>query len=248
MQNFILRKGGFYARKFTEFKIKKTDNERGIVMKKFLTLLCAGIMCLSLYSCGGGAESAKDISTEAEAVGRYKSAGLFLKYECTLNENTTFDIVGNNYQGGTKGTYFIKSKNEIELNPKNSAADIWRKKGKYYYSTDSNYLTKVFKQDTEYELKPTFDKNGRSNQNFKAGEQDQFNYVENFVLSLNEDGTYSAKHTIMNKPTLSYDLEEAFDGTYKFENDILWLNFEDNEYPLLLINDKLFFDVLEKTE
>lgn len=222
-------------------------------MKKIATLFLAGILCLSICACGNktGTETtatSKEIKTEADAVGTYRSVGLFLQYECTLNENTTFDIVGNNYQGSTKGTYNVRKTDEIELKPKNNAADIWRKKGKHYYSTDENYLTKVFKKDLEYELKPTFDANGRSNQSFKTGEGDQFNYSEGFELSLNDDGTYLAKHTIFSKVSMTYELEEIFEGTYNFKEETLWLSYQENEYPLLLINDQLYFDVVEKVE
>lgn len=221
-------------------------------MKKIVTLFLTCIMCLSICACNNEIENqveiTNDIKTVADATGIYKSAGLFLKYECVLNENTTFDISGTNYQGSKKGTYNLIKNNEIELKPKNAAADIWRKKGEYYYSTDANYLTKVFKKDTEYELKPTFDSNGRSNQSFKTGEGDQFNYSEGFALSLSEEGTYSAEHTIFSIVTMKYELEEHFEGTYKFENDILWLNYESKDYPMLLINDRLYFDILEKVE
>lgn len=177
---------------------------------EIVTLFLTCIMCLSICACNNEIENqveiTNDIKTVADATGIYKSAGLFLKYECVLNENTTFDISG------------------------------------------TNYLTKVFKKDTEYELKPTFDSNGRSNQSFKTGEGDQFNYSEGFALSLSEEGTYSAEHTIFSKVTMKYELEEHFEGTYKFENDILWLNYEGKDYPMLLINDRLYFDILEKVE
>ena len=52
----------------------------------------------------------------------------------------------------------------------------------------------------------------------------------------------------MNKPTLSYDFEETYEGTYRLEDDILWLNYNNTEYPMLLVNDCLYFDIIEKVE
>ena len=54
-------------------------------MKKIISLLLAVMLLLSLCACGGN------------KVGKYKSVGLFLDYECELHEDTTFDIVGENY-------------------------------------------------------------------------------------------------------------------------------------------------------
>jgi hypothetical protein len=65
---------------------------------------------------------------------------------------------------------------------------------------------------------------------------------------LKEDGTYTAEYKIFNKHTGSYDSENEYSGTYKFENDVLWLSFDSSEYPMLLVNDKLYFDIIEKIE
>lgn len=209
-------------------------------MKKILSLFLVLVVLLSLCACDGGSSS---VSNEKDAVGKYKSISLFLNDEYTLNENTTFES-----SDGRKGTYSVLRKNEIRINAKNEAEDIWTKNGDFFYSTDSNSLTRVFKKDTEYELKPSFDANGRSNQSFRTGEQDQFNYSKSFELDLKDDGTYTAEYKIFNKHTGAYDSEKHFSGTYKFENDILWLSFDNGEYPMLLVDDKLYFDIIEKSE
>lgn len=209
-------------------------------MKKILSLFLVLVMLLSLCACNGGGS---DVANEVDAVGKYKSVCLFLDDEYNLNENTTFES-----SDGRKGTYSVFKKNEIRIKAKNEAEDIWTKNGDFFYSTDSNSLTRVFKKDTEYELKPSFDANGRSNQSFRTGEQDQFNYSKSFELDLKEDGTYTAEYKLFNKHTGSYDSENQYSGTYKFENDILWLSFDSSEYPMLLVNDKLYFDIIEKIE
>lgn len=209
-------------------------------MKKILSLFLVLVVLLSLCACDGESSS---VSNEKDAVGKYKSISLFLNDEYTLNENTTFES-----SDGRKGTYSVLRKNEIRINAKNEAEDIWTKNGDFFYSTDSNSLTRVFKKDTEYELKPSFDANGRSNQSFRTGEQDQFNYSKSFELDLKDDGTYTAEYKIFNKHTGAYDSEKQYSGTYKFEKDILWLSFDNGEYPMLLVDDKLYFDIIEKSE
>ena len=174
-------------------------------MKKILSLFLVLVVLLSLCACDGKSSS---VSNEKDAVGKYKSISLFLDDEYTLNENTTFES-----SDGRKGTYSVLRKNEIRINAKNEAEDVWTKKGDFFYSTDSNSLTRVFKKDTEYELKPSFDANGRSNQSFRTGEQDQFNYSKSFELDLKEDGTYTAEYKLFNKHTGSYDTENQYSGT-----------------------------------
>lgn len=101
-------------------------------------------------------------------------------------------------------------------------------------------------------MKPTFDANGYSNQSFKtvyfANKNVVFGYKVKFDLSLSEDGTYVANYEGDTTLTDERIFEEHFKGTYKFENDILWLNYEGKDYPMLFVDDKLYFDIIEKTE
>lgn len=218
-------------------------------MKKLLSLLLASAVLLGLCSCGStDAENPNSTSkneklTEENIAGTYKSVGLFIRDEYQLNENTTFDSTK-----GNKGTYRLQDKNSIYVKAKNDAANIWTRKGKFYYVTDENHLTKVYKKDKEYELQPTFDKNGRSNQSFEAGEGDQYNYTEFFNLYLKADGTYTAEYKYFSKLTFSYETEENYEGSYTFENDILGLTFKETQYPMILDDGKLYFDIYEKAE
>ena len=206
-------------------------------------------MLFSLCSCNSNKSdkpanaSKNEKLTEENIVGTYKSIGLFIRDEYHMNENTTFDSTK-----GKKGTYSLQNKNSIYVKAKNDVANIWTKKGDFYYVTDKNHLTKVYKKDKEYELQPTFDENGKSNQSFEAGEGDQYNYTEFFNLHLKENGTYTAEYKYFSKLTFSYETEENYEGSYKFENDILWLTFNETQYPMIFDNGKLYFDVYEKIE
>lgn len=98
-------------------------------MKKNLILFLVAIMCLSICACNNGIEN--EIETEADAVGTYKSVGLFLRYECNLNANTTFDIDSESYIEDRKGTYNITENKEVALHPANNndfKDNIWIKK------------------------------------------------------------------------------------------------------------------------
>ena len=206
-------------------------------MKKIFSLLLVVTMILSLCACGGG-EKAEDIA------GTYKSASMFLNNTYHLNENSTYDKEPN-----TKGTYEIISKGGFTLSEANSSSEeVFAKSGDYYYRTN---LICCFEKDEEYGLEVSFDKNGRSNQSFSAN-YDTINQssmlVKTLGLILNDDGTYKLNDMQVYITQGKVVDKETFEGTYKFENDILWLNYESNDYPVLLVDGKLYFDVIEKAE
>ena len=72
--------------------------------------------------------------------------------------------------------------------------------------------------------------------------------VKTLGLILNDDGTYKLNDMQVYITQGKVVDKETFEGTYKFENDILWLNYESNDYPVLLVDGKLYFDVIEKAE
>ncbi len=203
-------------------------------MKKTFYLLLVFTMLFSLCSCGGA---------KAEAlIGTYQSSSMFLNNTYHLNENGTFDKEPN-----MKGTYETSSKNGFKLCENNSShEEVFAKEGDYYYRTN---LICCFETDDEYGLEVSFDKNGRSNQSFTANYDtiDQSSMlVKKLGLILNEDGTYKLNDMQVYVTQGEVVEKDTYEGTYKFENDILWLNSNGTDYPMLLIDGKLYFDVLEK--
>lgn len=203
-------------------------------MKKTFYLLLVFTMLFSLCSCGGA--KAEDL------IGTYKSCSMFLDSTYTLNENGTFDKEPN-----MKGTYETSSKNGFKLTENNSShEEVFAKEGDYYYRTN---LICCFETDDEYGLEVSFDTNGRSNQSFTANYDtiDQSSMlVKKLGLILNEDGTYKLNDMQVYITQGKVTEKDTYEGTYKFENDILWLNHNGTDYPMLLIDGKLYFDVLEK--
>ena len=205
-------------------------------MKKALSVFLVLMLCLSLCACGGG-------KTE-EVAGTYKSISLFLDNTYQLNENGTYDK-----SPSVKGTYKTGSNGGFALSQNNSSSEeIFAKKENYYYRTN---LICCFEKDDEYGLEATFDKNGRSNQSFTANYEtinQTSMLVKTLGLILNEDGTYKLNDMQVYITQGKVVAKETFEGTYKFENDILWLNNNNKDYPLLLVKGKLYFDILEKIE
>jgi hypothetical protein len=204
-------------------------------MKKNCCLLLLFVMLFSLCACGGGKSE--------DAAGTYKSASMFLNNTYTLNENGSYDKTPN-----IKGTYKASATNGFTLSQANSSSEeVFSKKGEYYYRTN---LICCFEKDDDYGLEVSFDSNGRSNQSFSANYDtiDQSSMlVKTLGLILNEDGTYKLNDMQVYITQGQVVDKKTFEGTYKFENDILWLNYNGTNYPMLLVNGKLYFDVIEKT-
>lgn len=217
-------------------------------MKKIVILFLAGIICLSICACDNGTENQVDttneIKTEADVAGTYKSVGLYFDAEYHLNTNTTFDIINGKQSNGTQGTYIVDYENNVSLKPTDSSKLTINEEGNLYYIEG---FMDCFEKDEEYGLKPTFDENGRSKQTFRRLYGDT-NYSYEIGLNLNDDGTYSGKYKKITNVGLIYDIDNTYEGTYKFENDILWLNYKGKDYPMLFVKDKLYFDIIEKTE
>lgn len=45
-----------------------------------------------------------------------------------------------------------------------------------------------------------------------------------------------------------HEIDNTYEGTYRFENDVLWLNHKEKDYPMFLIDESLYFDIIEKAE
>lgn len=102
-------------------------------MKKAITLFLVGIYVYTLCACSNG--TSKKIKTEADAVGTYKSVGLFFEEEYHLNENTTFDIINAKSSNGHNGTYSVTAENSISLKPFDSVKLEINVKDNLYYIT-----------------------------------------------------------------------------------------------------------------
>lgn len=228
-------------------------------MKKVLVIVMAALLALSLAACGGNEQNQGGATTEAPTVteapqetpqeetqevpGTYANVSLFLTSTYQLNENGSFDKTSPE----EKGTYTVGDDGSIELTEAGmSGGDIFTPYGQYYYRSN---LICCFEEDEEYGMAPSFDENGRSNQTFEAyyertdtGNQ---RYVE---FTMNEDGTFVLKRQIHNLDGILsvVDYGLTFEGTYALDGDILTLNWNGIEVPFLLIDEKIYFDVIVK--
>ncbi|MBQ5910666.1 MAG: hypothetical protein IIW94_01485 [Clostridia bacterium] len=205
-------------------------------MKKIISLLFTVTLILSLCACG--APKAEDVA------GTYKSFSMFLNKTYQLNANSSFDKEPN-----IKGTYKTTSNGGFILTQANSSSEeVFSKKDNYYYRTN---LICCFEKDDEYGLELSFDENGYSNQSFAANYEtlnQSSMLVKKLGLILNDDGTYRLNDMQVYITQGKIVDKITFEGTYKFENDILWLNYENTDYPMLFIDGKLYFDIIEKAE
>ncbi len=203
-------------------------------MKKLVTLFLALAMLLSLCACGGSKEN---------VVGTYKNVSVFLDTTYALNENTTYEKT----EPSGKGTFEPNSKGGFSLTKageKPSSDDpIFIKEDSYYYQMNGKYS---FEEDTEYGLEPTFDDNGRSDQDFIAYYEllsDKSGWLT-LALDLNEDGTFMLSDYI--KSTVQATVKNNHEGTYSVEGNVLHLNYDGKDHVMLIIDNKIYFNVLEK--
>lgn len=225
-------------------------------MKRGLYFILALAMCLPLCACGGGAgegtgsdhETSNAITSAADAAGTYVGVGIFFNDEYCLNENTTFDaVVGGIGHFECAGTYAVTKKNTIYFSSHDMVAVTFKKQGEYFYKSEG--LMDCFEEDVKYGLKVTFDEDGHSNQTFEGNYgQDKYHYQMKFTL--NEDGTYSITYHAWGYPAFDEtdDIRNTYEGTYRLEDDILWLSYESNEYPMVFVDGKLYYDVFQKVE
>lgn len=216
-------------------------------MRKIIALLLAGCMLFSLAACGGtSAQSPAENTEVAEApatedlTGVYKNITFSPDTTYQLNENTTYDKTAPD----TKGTYEANESGGFDLAAANGyEEEAFAKQGDYYYRTN---LICCFSEDEDYGLEPTFDENGRTEQWFTAYydsiSEDSWNVL---ILQLWQDGTFRLRDCIR---TMSGNQSDGtlYEGTYRLEDDILHLDYEGGSMPFLLIDGKIYFDVLQK--
>lgn len=188
-----------------------------------------------------------DKLTIEDVVGTYKNIGLLSNEDVTytLNSNSTFDQTAKINSLRLKGTFNVNTEGKLTLNEnKSSTSETFVKYKDYFYETSK---IASFNTDEDYGLQLTLNENNRTNQIFKSyvfevGTNTQ--YV--LTLQFNENGTfklYKYYHLITGYNTTNH---EEFSGTYNIENDVIKLNYNGKEDTLLIINDVIYFSILEK--
>ena len=184
-------------------------------MKRTLSLMLIAVLALSLSACGG---------SEAEIPGTYKMVSLISGPDYVLNENGSFD------QGEQKGTYTVAEDGSgIVLQPKDGTAYSLLASGEYYHTETA------MTEDTEYGMVPTFDENGHADQTFTVNAEGT-----TLTLTMREDGTYSFSSS---KPSaVSSELMDtvSYDGSYRLEDTVLYLSWNEMEFPLLFVDNAIY--------
>ena len=184
-------------------------------MKSKLSLILIAALALTLTACSG---------KEAEIPGTYESVSLVSGTAYVLNENGSFD------KGEEKGTYTVADDGRgIVLQPKDGTAYSLLASGEYYYTETA------MTEDTEYGMAPSFDENGHANQTFTTEAEGS-----TLTLTMREDGSYSFS---CSKPSdVSSKLTDtlSFDGSYRLEDTVLFLNWNGLDFPVLFVNDAIY--------
>ena len=185
-------------------------------MKKILALIFTAALMLSLAACGG--VSSKQIS------GSYTAAALMPCISFELNEDGTYQ------HGEEKGTYTLdKASGSLSMQPVTGAEYTLLASGEYYH-TEAAMTT-----DTEYGKAPTFDEDGHSHQTFTTEVEGSA-----LTLALREDGSYSFSYgspsTVNDKLTDTV----SFEGNYRLEDTVLFLTWNEMDFPLLFVDDAIY--------
>lgn len=200
-------------------------------MKKIISLLLVLVLALGLSACKDKKEA-----VEEKPAGTYKTIGIYSDTEYTLKEDLTFTATDS-----TSGTYVLNTDGAIWFSRGDEQGFELVKAGDYYYRRDVNG---GFDSDlSEDFLPPMFDEKGRTNQSFYKGIGTTY-----LGLDLKQDGKYYAYHEEYEGEEFSLVSKKEFEGTYTFKDDILWLSHGDEKYPMILGDDALYFDVVQKTK
>ena len=194
-------------------------------MKRALSLILIAILALSLTACGGG--------KEAEIPGTYEAVGLVSGPAYVLNENGSFD------RGEEKGTYTAAEDGSgIVLTPKDGTAYSLLASGEYYYTETA------MTEDTEYGMAPSFDENGHADQTFTTEAEGS-----TLTLTMRQDGSYSFSSSKPSAVSSKLTDTVSYDGSYRLEDTVLYLNWNEMDFPLLFVDDAIYPVVyLQKTD
>ena len=238
---------------------KKSNKKLMIIVAIAVVVIVAivGVVVFMSSKGGNGTEEKNNNAVEGtnkadkltieDVVGTYKNIGLLSNEDVTytLNSNSTFDQTAKINPLRLKGTFTVNPEGKFTLNEnKSSTSETFVKYKDYFYETSK---IARFDTDEDYGLKLTLNENNRTNQIFKSyvfevGTNTQ--YV--LTLQFNEDGTfklYKYYHLITGYKTTN---NEDFSGTYNIKDDIIKLSYNGKEDTLLIINNVIYFSILEK--
>ena len=193
-------------------------------IEKTSMFVLVSALFFALAACSG--------AKEEPIPGTYEAVSLYDAPAYQLNENGSYD------HGEKKGTYTTDSDRNIVLSPKDAEADITlTAHGSYYYTQDS------LDEDTEYGLAPSFDENGRSGQTFTRTMDSS---VE-MTLSLHDDGTFQLSFSSQSPVFSRGNDVVSYEGSYTLEDDVLHLTWNDMDFPLLYLDEKIYPVVYTKS-
>ena len=111
----------------------------------------------------------------------------------------------------------------------------------------ANWLGECFEEDEDYGLAPTFSEDGKSNQWFCAYyETISSSKWKVIILTLNEDGTFKLRDCERDNAGHQSD-GTVYEGKYTLDGSILNLTHDGGTIPFLYVNEKIYFDVIQKT-
>ena len=193
-------------------------------------------------------------TSSADVVGEYKNVGILMNENVTyqLNDDETFDKKADITSLTFKGLYTItKDGFRLKVN-KQSFMENFVRQGDYLYNTEGGIT--YFDTDEEYGKTITLDSNGRTNQSFQTYYYDinrsstgsSTYYV--LTIEFNKDGTFKLYKFYIDMTNWSTTNREQFEGTYSANDEIITLNYNNADHILLIVGEKLYFDVIQKTD
>lgn len=185
------------------------------------------------------------------AAGSYVNVSVFPENHFTVNADETWDatfIEENSYStSNSKGLLSGNASGFVLENRIDTEDDISiHQAGDYYYRDD-----KCFAEDDDYGKGVEFDDNGRSNQVFASRYAlESFTpggvyYGDFFLTSLafKDDGTFNWFYGT----TDSEDNRAVeYQGTYTVNDDVITLNYNNEEHYLIYKNNNIYYDVYQK--
>lgn len=241
-------------------------------MKKIIILLTL-VISMQLIACGGGnttntsssdventtntsswdVENTTDTSA-VDVVGEYKNVGILMNENVTyqLNDDETFDKIADTTSLTFKGLYSITKDGFMLKANKSSISENFVRLGEYLYNTDGGIT--YFDTDEDYGKTITLDGDGKTDQVFRTYYYDinrestgsSTYYV--LTIDFNKDGSFQLYKYYHDITSYSTTNNEQFEGTYTTNGEIVTLNYNNADHILLIVGDKLYFDVIQKTD
>lgn len=224
--------------------------------KMFSIMMTVVILILMFVGCSTNVTNNNESLESIEPVslvGEYQQVafGLDLKYK--FNDNNTYDELNTD----EKGTYSEYNGNGFSLTHNSNRNYVAGLDTNYcyvngYYCSENN----TFGKDEEYGIAISFDENGKTNQAFSSAYYftDYKDKYYQWVVAFNEDGSiflrqYNIDYATINGTQMLTPNKElqVVEGTYTVENNIVKISCKDGTSKVLVIeNDKIYWDVLEK--